>query len=189
MDGLDGLVSGFSLLVVSVTFFVGYHATDKFLMILSISLMGSLIGFLKFNAFPARIFLGDTGSQSLGFFLVSAAMIASLDIFKPEFNYKLFIDAFIRRNFTNHPLFEDPDFRAWLEQEDFRIFTVRRDGITFSTKFNILYGRVHITVPYTELEPFITKSSAVRTVMQHTYGIVLPEIKWPAFLKKKKKQE
>ncbi len=84
MDGLDGLVSGFSLLVVSVTFFVGYHATDKFLMILSISLMGSLIGFLKFNAFPARIFLGDTGSQSLGFFLVSAAMIASLDIFKPE---------------------------------------------------------------------------------------------------------
>ena len=83
MDGLDGLVSGFSLLVVSVTFLVGFYYTDRFLMILSISLMGSLIGFLKFNAYPARIFLGDTGSQSLGFFLVSAALLASHNIHKP----------------------------------------------------------------------------------------------------------
>ena len=83
MDGLDGLVSGFSLLVVNVTFLVGFYYSDKFLMILSVSLMGSLIGFLKFNAYPARIFLGDTGSQSLGFFLVSAALLASLDIYKP----------------------------------------------------------------------------------------------------------
>ncbi len=83
MDGLDGLVSGFALLVVSVTFLIGFYYDDKFLMILSISLMGSLIGFLKFNAYPARIFLGDTGSQSLGFFLISAALLASLNIYKP----------------------------------------------------------------------------------------------------------
>lgn len=83
MDGLDGLVSGFALLVVSVTFLIGFYYDDKFLMILSISLMGSLIGFLKFNAYPARIFLGDTGSQSLGFFLISASLLASLNIYKP----------------------------------------------------------------------------------------------------------
>ena len=83
MDGLDGLVSGFSLLVVSVTFLIGFYYSDRFLMILSISLLGSLIGFLKFNAYPARIFLGDTGSQSLGFFLVSAALLASHNIHKP----------------------------------------------------------------------------------------------------------
>ncbi|NWF90519.1 MAG: hypothetical protein HXY50_13790, partial [Ignavibacteriaceae bacterium] len=79
MDGLDGLVSGFSLLIVSVTFALGYYYDNKFLMILSVSLMGSLIGFLKFNAYPARIFLGDTGSQSLGFFLISAALLSSID--------------------------------------------------------------------------------------------------------------
>lgn len=83
MDGLDGLVSGFSLLVVSVTFIIGFYYDDKFLMILSISLIGSLIGFLKFNAYPARIFLGDTGSQSLGFFLITAALLSSLNIYKP----------------------------------------------------------------------------------------------------------
>ena len=83
MDGLDGLVSGFSLLVVCVTFTMGYYYSDTLLMILSISLMGSLIGFLKFNAYPARIFLGDTGSQSLGFFLISAALLASIGVNKP----------------------------------------------------------------------------------------------------------
>jgi len=83
LDGLDGLASGYSLLVVSVTCVMGYYYHDKFLMILSFSLMGSLIGFLKFNAYPARIFLGDTGSQSLGFFLVSAAILASLKVHKP----------------------------------------------------------------------------------------------------------
>jgi len=83
MDGLDGLVSGFSLLVVCVTFTMGYYYSDTLLMILSISLMGSLIGFLKFNAYPARIFLGDTGSQSLGFFLISAALLASIGVKKP----------------------------------------------------------------------------------------------------------
>jgi UDP-GlcNAc:undecaprenyl-phosphate GlcNAc-1-phosphate transferase len=83
MDGLDGLVSGFSLLIMSVTFLVGFYFEDKFLMILSISLMGSLIGFLKFNAYPARIFLGDTGSQSLGFFLTAASLLASLNVYKP----------------------------------------------------------------------------------------------------------
>lgn len=82
MDGLDGLVSGFSLLVVCVTFTMGYYFGSKLLMILSISLMGSLIGFIKFNAYPARIFLGDTGSQSLGFFLISAALLASLGVNK-----------------------------------------------------------------------------------------------------------
>jgi len=83
MDGLDGLVSGFSLLVVCVTFTMGYYYSDTLLMILSISLMGSLIGFLKFNAYPARIFLGDTGSQSLGFFLISAALLTSIGVNKP----------------------------------------------------------------------------------------------------------
>lgn len=124
-------------------------------------------------------------SRAFNFDLKKGREINIEDIFKPEFNYKLFIDAFIRRNFTQHPLYDDPDFRAWLDQEDFRIFTIRGDGITFSTKFNIIYGRVHITIPFKELDPYITKSSAVRTVMQESYGIVLPVIKLPAFLRRK----
>ena len=77
LDGLDGLVSGLSLMVIFVTFLVGFNSDNKFLLVLSASLMGALIGFLKFNAFPARIFLGDTGAYALGFFLVTATVLAS----------------------------------------------------------------------------------------------------------------
>lgn len=76
-DGLDGLVAGFSLLIAFVTFLIGWQIGDKLLLILSAGLMGSLIGFLKYNAFPARIFLGDSGSLTLGYFLVTMVLISS----------------------------------------------------------------------------------------------------------------
>jgi len=76
-DGLDGLVTGFSLLVTIVTFIIGWQINNRLLLILSISLMGSLIGFLKYNAHPAKIFLGDSGSLTLGFFLVTLTLISS----------------------------------------------------------------------------------------------------------------
>ncbi len=79
-DGLDGLVTSFSLLVTIITFIIGWQLNNRLLLILSISLMGSLIGFLKYNAYPAKIFLGDSGSLTLGFFLVTLALISSNNI-------------------------------------------------------------------------------------------------------------
>jgi UDP-GlcNAc:undecaprenyl-phosphate GlcNAc-1-phosphate transferase len=79
-DGLDGLVTGFSLLVVIVTFVIGWQLDERLLLILSVSLIGSLIGFLKYNAYPAKIFLGDCGSLTLGFFLVTASLISSKNV-------------------------------------------------------------------------------------------------------------
>ncbi len=76
-DGLDGLVTSFSLLVSFVTFYFGWELNNQLLLILSASLIGSLIGFLKYNIFPARIFLGDSGSLTLGFFLITAVLISS----------------------------------------------------------------------------------------------------------------
>jgi UDP-GlcNAc:undecaprenyl-phosphate GlcNAc-1-phosphate transferase len=76
-DGLDGLVTSFSLLISFVTFFIGWQLNNQFLLILSASLIGSLLGFLKYNTFPARIFLGDTGSLTLGFFLITAVLLSS----------------------------------------------------------------------------------------------------------------
>ncbi|MGE5798413.1 MAG: glycosyltransferase family 4 protein [Ignavibacteria bacterium] len=76
-DGLDGLVTCFSLLVSFITFYFGWELNNQFLLILSASLIGSLIGFLKYNIFPARIFLGDSGSLTLGFFLITAVLISS----------------------------------------------------------------------------------------------------------------
>jgi UDP-GlcNAc:undecaprenyl-phosphate/decaprenyl-phosphate GlcNAc-1-phosphate transferase len=76
-DGLDGLVTSFSLLISFITFYFGWELNNQLLLILSASLIGSLIGFLKYNIFPAKIFLGDSGSLTLGFFLITAVLISS----------------------------------------------------------------------------------------------------------------
>lgn len=80
LDGLDGLASGFSLLVFSTVLVFAILYNDALLIILSISLIGSVIGFLRFNAFPATVFLGDTGSLVLGYFLVLTSLMTSLNI-------------------------------------------------------------------------------------------------------------
>jgi UDP-GlcNAc:undecaprenyl-phosphate/decaprenyl-phosphate GlcNAc-1-phosphate transferase len=75
LDGMDGLVSGFSLLLFMLIFILAFSLANPFLLILSAASIGSLIGFLKYNANPAKIFLGDTGSLILGFFLVISALL------------------------------------------------------------------------------------------------------------------
>ena len=79
MDGIDGLVTGFSLIVFFMIFWLAYLANNYFLLIMCSALIGSTLGFLKFNAFPARIFLGDTGSLVLGMFIVFAALLITPD--------------------------------------------------------------------------------------------------------------
>jgi len=79
LDGLDGLVSGITLLVSAVLFFISLNQLNIFLLVLLSTLIGCLVGFLKYNAFPARIFLGDSGSFLLGYFIVGAVLIISAD--------------------------------------------------------------------------------------------------------------
>ncbi|WP_337866783.1 MraY family glycosyltransferase [Ignavibacterium sp.] len=68
LDGLDGLVSGFSLLLSVLSFFLSYGTDNSFVTLLSVILFGVMLGFLKFNSNPAIIFLGDSGSLTLAYF-------------------------------------------------------------------------------------------------------------------------
>lgn len=79
LDGLDGLASGFSILIFGSILALSINKDDVFLILLTVCLLGSTIGFLRFNAFPARVFLGDTGSLILGFFLVLTSSLTSID--------------------------------------------------------------------------------------------------------------
>lgn len=80
MDGLDGLASGYALINFVILLAFGYLHSDKFVIIVSVAMLGSLIGFLKYNAFPAQIFLGDSGSLTLGFFLIVSSLWVGKDI-------------------------------------------------------------------------------------------------------------
>jgi len=73
-DGLDGLAGGMCLLIFASVGLLGYLDRNFPLIALSTCIIGALIGFLRYNTYPAIVFLGDTGSQFLGF-LVGMAMI------------------------------------------------------------------------------------------------------------------
>jgi UDP-GlcNAc:undecaprenyl-phosphate/decaprenyl-phosphate GlcNAc-1-phosphate transferase len=67
IDGLDGLAGGVSLTVFSSFAFLSFIYDKPVLMLLNISVCGSLIAFLIYNWHPARLFMGDAGSLFLGF--------------------------------------------------------------------------------------------------------------------------
>jgi UDP-GlcNAc:undecaprenyl-phosphate/decaprenyl-phosphate GlcNAc-1-phosphate transferase len=75
MDGLDGLAGGISVIALSAFYLLGYHSEATTPMILSAILLGSTLGFLKYNSYPARIFMGDSGSLVVGFLLGFLAIL------------------------------------------------------------------------------------------------------------------
>lgn len=77
IDIMDGLSAGVGLVIAAVLFVVAVLNGNHMIAVLTISLAGSLLGFLRYNFEPARIYLGDTGSTFLGLMLGSLAMIGS----------------------------------------------------------------------------------------------------------------
>ena len=74
-DGLDGLAGGLSLLSFGGMAFLAYLAGDWVVMSMMVAVLGGLLGFLRFNTYPASIFMGDAGSQFLGFYLGLCAIV------------------------------------------------------------------------------------------------------------------
>lgn len=79
-DGLDGLSSGITLISsISLLIIFSLNASPIIAIILITALIGALLGFLPFNFAPAKTFIGDTGSNFLGFML---AIISILGVAK-----------------------------------------------------------------------------------------------------------
>jgi UDP-GlcNAc:undecaprenyl-phosphate/decaprenyl-phosphate GlcNAc-1-phosphate transferase len=76
-DGLDGLAGGLSFLTFSGIAYLAYLSSDVTVLALAVPFLGALLGFLRYNTYPARIFMGDGGSQLLGFMMgVLAVLLA-----------------------------------------------------------------------------------------------------------------
>jgi UDP-GlcNAc:undecaprenyl-phosphate GlcNAc-1-phosphate transferase len=74
LDGLDGLAGGVSLIVLSSIAIISFIHQDWMTFAVCLALIGSLLGFLKYNYHPAKIFMGDTGSLFLGFLIASISL-------------------------------------------------------------------------------------------------------------------
>ncbi|HYA42055.1 MAG TPA: MraY family glycosyltransferase [Syntrophobacteraceae bacterium] len=73
-DGLDGLAGGISIMSFICIAYLAYVADDLMVVLLSLAMIGAIFGFLRFNTYPATLFMGDAGSQFLGFWAVSLSL-------------------------------------------------------------------------------------------------------------------
>lgn len=76
-DGLDGLAGGESLMSLAGILYLASQASGFETMVMAVAVMGGVFGFLRFNSHPARVFMGDGGSQFLGFSLGVFAVLLS----------------------------------------------------------------------------------------------------------------
>ena len=79
-DGLDGLASSVTVLVATFFAVVAIGSASGVAPV-TCAVVGALLGFLLFNVYPARVFMGDTGSLALGGFVAAAAYMMQMPIF------------------------------------------------------------------------------------------------------------
>lgn len=80
IDGMDGLCAGLAFIICIGFFFVGRGHNNVALMILSGTLSMSLLGFLLYNFYPAKIFLGDSGSGFIGYCIGIMTFMAAVEL-------------------------------------------------------------------------------------------------------------
>jgi UDP-GlcNAc:undecaprenyl-phosphate GlcNAc-1-phosphate transferase len=73
-DGLDGLAGGISLLTFLCVGYLAYSYDFQSLETMSVAMIGAIFGLLRYNTHPAVVFMGDSGSQLLGFFAITISL-------------------------------------------------------------------------------------------------------------------
>lgn len=76
LDNMDGLAAGIAAICCFGITAIAYRGGQRWLVFLSLSLLGSTLGFLRYNFQPAKIFMGDSGSAFLGFTIAAMSIMA-----------------------------------------------------------------------------------------------------------------
>ncbi len=79
-DGLDGLVSGTAAIAFGALAVLAWNQSQYDVSIFAVAVVGAVLGFLVFNAHPAKVFMGDTGSLALGGAIATVAILSKLEI-------------------------------------------------------------------------------------------------------------
>ena len=135
-DGLDGLASSVTT-VVSLFLAAAAGVLDPQLMPLATAFAGALMGFLMFNVYPAKVFMGDTGSLAIGGFVAGAALMLRIPIFILIFGFIYLIEVISvilqvgyfkathgRRIFRMAPIHHHFELGGWSEPKVVACFTV-----------------------------------------------------------------
>ncbi len=86
-DGLDGLAASITTIVMLAFAYLAFLQGKPQMVMLSLAMAGALIGYLKFNWHPAKVFMGDTGSLALGGIVASLAVVPKLQFWVPVIGF------------------------------------------------------------------------------------------------------
>jgi phospho-N-acetylmuramoyl-pentapeptide-transferase len=135
-DGLDGLAAGAS--AIAFIFFAvwGLYHHAIALEVFALTLVGGLVGFLRYNLHPAQVFMGDTGSLALGAGLAGAAIVSGTTLLLPLVGVLFVIETLSviiqvlsfrltgRRVFRMSPLHHHFELVGWSEEQVVTVFWV-----------------------------------------------------------------
>lgn len=153
IDGLDGLAACISIIIFSALWYIGYQNNDS-LLLLSPIIIAALIGFLIFNWNPAKVFMGDAGSLTLGFVIAMLSIKALYYVTPVVMLYLLalpLIDTLIiivRRKRSNRPIFAPDKHHIHHIFRDFFNDSVRKTVIAIALVQIIytLFGFMAVTI-------------------------------------------
>lgn len=135
-DGVDGLATGVTTMV-AVFFTVVSIGMNAGIEPMTAAVTGALLGFLMFNAHPAKVFMGDTGSLALGGFVAGSAYVLQIPILIPVFGFIYMIEVLSviiqvtyfkktggKRIFKMAPIHHHFEMSGWSETQVVALFTV-----------------------------------------------------------------
>lgn len=135
-DGVDGL-AGCVTVAASVFFVIAAAASASGVIMAGCAMIGALLGFLLYNAYPAKIFMGDTGSLALGGFITGIAYMLQLPLFIPIVGFIYFIEVVSviiqvlwfkrtggKRFFRMAPIHHHFELGGWSEVRVVAVFTI-----------------------------------------------------------------
>lgn len=79
-DGLDGLLSGTAAVAFGALAVIAMYRTEQEAALFAAAMIGAVLGFLVFNAHPAKVFMGDTGSLGIGGGLVAVSVLTKTEL-------------------------------------------------------------------------------------------------------------
>lgn len=135
-DGLDGLASSVTIVVSIGLAVIAYKMSNTGLTIFLVAMIGALAGFLRVNAFPAQIFMGDTGSMALGGAVSAAVILMNIELIVPVLCIVYFMESLSviiqvlyfkktgKRFFRMAPIHHHFEKLGWHETKVVRLFLI-----------------------------------------------------------------
>ncbi len=154
IDGLDGLAGGVSLIAAGTMTLIALQTNQPTAALMTLALAGGIIGFLRYNFNPAKIFMGDSGSLFLGFTLAAISimgvlkLVATVALALPLLilGVPIFDTAFaiVRRAWNHKPIFS-PD-RGHLHHRLLNAGLSQRKAVVVIYGFSLLLGGASLTL-------------------------------------------